>query len=84
MRVRDRETFELPLPTGGSKMSTQSDFYMRRAAAERRLGALTGDPNVAAVHLEMAERYETLASDARAPNEKPALRIVPTERRIER
>ena len=65
-------------------MSTQSEYYMRRAAAERRWGALTPDPKVASAHIEMAERYDALASDARIPTEVPGRSPVQAEHRLER
>ena len=64
-------------------MSTQSDYYTRRALAERILSGLTTDPKVAAIHLDLANRYDALSSsDGEAPTEKPAQRIGKTVRRL--
>jgi hypothetical protein len=65
-------------------MSTQSDYYTRRALAERILSGLTTDPKVAAIHLDMARRYDALSSsDGQAPTQKPTRRIGKTARRLE-
>lgn len=65
-------------------MPTQSDYYSRRALAERVLSGLTTDPKVAAIHLDLAKRYDALSSsDGQAPTQKPARRISKTVRRPE-
>ena len=40
---------------------TKSEYYMARAAAERALSDLTHDPRAAAIHAELAARYEEMA-----------------------
>lgn len=42
------------------------DYYTERAAEERKLSASSIEPNVAKVHLELAEKYEGLARAAQA------------------
>ena len=32
-------------------------YYERRAATEREMAAAAGDPRIAAIHMELAERY---------------------------
>ena len=41
------------------------DYYQNRARKARDLAAVATDPKIAAIHLEMAERYELLAVDAK-------------------
>jgi len=41
-----------------------SAYHAARAAEERRLAMAAGDPNVRAIHLEMAVKYEQLAQAA--------------------
>lgn len=53
-------------------------YYRERAAAERRLAADSENEVVAAIHEELARRYEALVGQA---DLRPTLRIVvPTER----
>ena len=47
------------------------DYYVARAAEERKLATLSNEPKVAEVHLELAEKYEGLA---RAAEGSPTLR----------
>lgn len=52
-------------------------YYEDRSRKARELAAAAVDPKIAAIHMEMAERYDRLASaSARAPTGKPPLRIV--------
>jgi hypothetical protein len=52
------------------------DYYEQRAAKSREMAAAAVDANIAAIHLEMAERYELLASSkAEAPRGEATLRI---------
>lgn len=53
------------------------DYYEQRSAKSRELAAKAVDPKIAAIHLEMAERYDLLASSkAEAPTGHATLRIV--------
>ena len=50
-------------------MSGNNDDYFRaRATAERELAATANDSIVAAVHLELASRYEALLRDSGRPD----------------
>lgn len=40
----------------------ESDYYARRAEAERLLAEKATDPSVARLHREMAERYDAIVS----------------------
>ena len=52
-------------------------YYQARAARARELAAGAVDPKISAIHLEMADRYDLLASSkAEAPIEHPTLRVV--------
>lgn len=42
-------------------MSDNSSYFAARAIEERRLAMASSDPQVRAVHLEMAARYAALA-----------------------
>ena len=54
-------------------------YYQARAAKARELAAAAVDPKIAAIHLEMAERYDLLAaSEAEAPTGQATLRVVTT------
>lgn len=46
------------------------EYYERRCAKERELAAAAVDPKIAAIHMELAERYEILAS-GRPVNDNP-------------
>lgn len=50
---------------------TDTEYFTHRATVERELSESAADPRAAAVHAEMAERFEELASA-----ERPRLRIV--------
>jgi hypothetical protein len=51
-------------------------YYEQRAAKSREMAAAAIDPNIAAIHLEMAERYDLLAtSKTEAPKREATLRI---------
>jgi len=50
---------------------SDKEYFARRATVERELSESASDPRAAAVHAEMAQRFEELASDKR-----PRLRIV--------
>jgi hypothetical protein len=56
---RPRVDGKLPLRTLGSTMSDNA-YYAARAATERRMAETATDPEVAAVHWELASRYEKL------------------------
>ena len=49
-----------------------SEYFRHRAEAERDLSAKAADPHSAAIHLELAERYESLVAEVR----RPTLRLV--------
>lgn len=49
-----------------------AEYFRNRAAVERSLSAKAADPHCAAIHLELAERYERLVAEGR----RPALRLV--------
>ena len=52
-------------------------YYEQRAATEREMAAAAADPRIAAIHMELAERYDLLAaSNARAPTGPPQLQVV--------
>ena len=42
-------------------LSAHSDYFAERASEERRMAMASADPNVRAVHLDMAQRYSELA-----------------------
>ena len=44
------------------RLSRSPDYYAARAVEERRLAMASADQNVRAIHLEMAEKYDRLAS----------------------
>ena len=51
-------------------------YYAERGATERALAAAAANPKVAAIHLEMAERYDQLAAvKAPVPAGRPTLRL---------
>ena len=53
------------------------DYYEQRAVRSRELAAAAVDAKIAAIHLEMAERYDLLAlSKAEAPTGEATLRVV--------
>jgi hypothetical protein len=37
------------------------DYYVGRAEAARRMAEQAASPNIAAIHLELADRYEAVA-----------------------
>jgi hypothetical protein len=47
-------------------------YFRERVAVERNLAKATGNPRAAAVHNELAERYEALVREGK----RPTLRIV--------
>jgi hypothetical protein len=48
-----------------------NDYYLRRAEHSRQLAENAANPAIARIHLEMAERYEQLASATGGqPNER--------------
>jgi hypothetical protein len=57
---------------GGHLTWNDSQYFRERAAVERALAKAPGDPKVAAVHDELAERYEALVREGK----RPILRIV--------
>jgi hypothetical protein len=48
-------------------------YYELRARRERELAEAAADAKIAAIHSEMAERYDVLAAGARP---RPTLRVV--------
>ena len=42
-------------------------YFHRRALAERTLAVTASDPAVAAIHNQLAERYEALVSETKRP-----------------
>ena len=50
-------------------MSEDLSYYVARAIEERRLAMASNDPNVRAIHLEMAAKYAALAGSN--PDELP-------------
>lgn len=50
---------------------SDKEYFAQRAIVERELSEAASDPRAAAVHAEMAQRFEELASA-----ERPRLRIV--------
>lgn len=40
------------------------EYYRLRAAEERARGKVAADKNVAAIHIQLAEKYDTLAKQA--------------------
>ena len=44
-----------------------TEYYRKRAAAERTLAVTASNPAAAAVHTQLAERYEALVSEAKRP-----------------
>ena len=54
-------------------------YYQARAAKAREMAAAAVDPRIATIHLEMAERYDLLASSgAETPARQATLRIATT------
>lgn len=51
-----------------------AEYFRSRAEAERTLSAKAADPQSAAIHLELAERYERLVAEGR----RPTLRLAST------
>ena len=52
-------------------------YYEKRGAQSRELAAAAVDPEIAAIHLEMAERYDLLAtSEAPLPIDQTRLRLI--------
>ena len=49
-----------------------TEYFRKRAAAERTLAVAASDPAAAAVHTQLAERYEALVSEA----DRPTLHLV--------
>lgn len=47
--------------------ANDADYFRDRAAAERALAVAANDPVVAAVHGELAERYDALVEGRRGP-----------------
>ena len=45
-------------------MSSDAEYYRVRAIEERELAAIAAQPNIVAIHLELAEQYEALAQEA--------------------
>lgn len=58
-------------------MSSKSEYYLTRAAAERLASRNATDPRAAAIHMEMAECYDGLSRlTAQAAEGTPVLQIV--------
>lgn len=43
--------------------SNHREYYVARAASSRELAQRAADPAIAAIHVDLAERYEVLAAD---------------------
>lgn len=50
---------------------TNSQYFAGRAAAERAMSAAATDPRAAAIHAELADRYEELAIEFSAATVVP-------------
>ena len=44
-----------------------TEYFRRRAVAERTMAARASDPSAAAIHNQLAERYEALVGKAERP-----------------
>lgn len=44
-----------------------TEYFRKRAIAERSLAVTASDPAAAAIHNQLAERYEALVSEAKRP-----------------
>ena len=55
-----------------------SEYYRRRSASERAMAQAASDPRVAAIHHQLADRYEALVRAGK----RPTLRVV-TDRATE-
>jgi hypothetical protein len=44
-----------------------TEYFRKRAVAERTLAVTASDPAVAAIHIQLAERYEALVSETKRP-----------------
>ena len=53
-----------------------TEYFRKRAVIERIMGITTNHPAVAAVHAELAERYEALVEEAK----RPSLQLVASTR----
>lgn len=50
--------------SGDNQTPENPAYYSARAAEERRLATAASDPNIRAIHLELAEKYAELAGDS--------------------
>lgn len=57
-------------------MSINARYYEFRARKARELAAAASDPKVAAIHSEMADRYDALAIEKKP---RPSLRLVASD-----
>ena len=48
-------------------LPSDSEYYRRRAAAERKLAQESTSPDIAAIHEEMAREYEELVGKREMP-----------------
>lgn len=48
------------------------DYYARRAATARNLAQRAADPAIAAIHAELAHRYDLLVAQPEAKNDSPS------------
>ena len=53
---------ELHKPLGGMMRNSDLEYFRRRAVQERTLAVTATSDDAAAVHTELAERYEALAN----------------------
>ena len=58
-----------PQSLGEARMSWNDDteYFRKRAVTERTLAVTVSDPAVAAIHNQLAERYEALVGEAKRP-----------------
>ena len=45
---------------GTTNKESERQYYVRREASERHLGETVGDPAVARIHAELADRYASV------------------------
>ena len=56
---------------------TNAEYFAGRAAIERGLSESAADARAAAIHADLAARYEELARQFNAPAEGPRLHLAP-------
>ena len=58
-----------PAVEGPVMSDNTKDYYEERSRKAREMSAAAADPKIAAIHMEMAMRYDLLASDG--PEDNP-------------